>query len=1025
MVNFSSRRAITAATQLSALLASVLVFGGSTAAQFDTQWSNPLIGDWFISGNWSGGVPDALDSTLIANGGVAAISSPGAITGDIDVGGPAGNGGLSITGGGTLTQTTSISSIGAWAGRTGTVTVNGNGSFWDASALVVGGGGSGIGTLNIENGADVTGYDLYLGGGSAATGSLTVTGPGSTLALTNNADVFILVIGNGGTGTMTVSNGGVVTSPFTARIGYSSTSHGSVLVTGVGSRWSSSGIVLVGAPDNVGPGVGSLRIANGGVVQAPAIRVANTASVEVDNGSSTIAGLAIAGGASTPNLNNLGEVSVGVNSDGRMTVSGGGDVWTAAGYIGRNAGRTGAATVQGAGSTWNNSGDMLVGASGTGLLEIRGGATVTNVRAHVGFNANSSGSVLVTDPGSTWTGSGSFFIGNGGSGSLQVLNGATASTAGNSYLGFSTFSQGSATVSGVGSTWNTANTLAIGGSLTDPGGPFGSTLRIESGGVVNAASTILYNSGIIELTEAATLNSPISSRGGLIRTFNAATHAGPISLDSGNLSVTCNTLNATATLSGPLSGPGGLTKSGFPGFTGTLRLTANNTYAGPTTINSGTLLVDGSITSATTVNTGGTLGGSGTVGSIAVMSGGALAPGNSAGLLSSGDASFHGGGNYDFELLTDGSGLAGTEWDSLAVAGTLDVSTLSAANRFNIRLKSLGDANAAGPLTNWNPGVDHTWPSIVSTTGGMTGTVDSTFFHVDTTNFHNAIHGTFQLVQNGNSLDLNYDAADVVDGVLVTNFAEPLRHATPIGNNPNPADPPEGSGAPWYWAAQQFQSDGLPHQLVSIQAKVGDGSTTPPPVVVAELHADNDGTIGDLIGTFAAPDVSGPPSELEFLPDLPMTLDPGTKYWFVLGSATPGDGTFFWQYINTNLAAGTGLIGNFADSTTSGADWNYHDSLFPYYLQVNVLTTIPGDFNGDNAVDAADYVVLRNDPGAVEGQFDEWRANFGQVNGEDAADSSIGTNVAVPEPAAMVLMIFAAPALLPAIRKSRRGMLRS
>lgn len=695
------------------------------------------------------------------------------------------------------------------------------------------------------------------------------------------------------------------------------------------------------------------------------------------------------------------DLRIGGSSAGTMTAPAGTVIASVNASIGYAVGSTGTATIAGSRAQWNNANDLLVGASGTGSLEIRGGASVTDFRAHVGFNANSSGSVIVSDPGSNWSGTGSFFIGNGGSGSLQILNGATASTSGNGYLGFATFSQGSATVSGNGSTWNIANSLAIGGNLTDPGGPFASTLRIETGGVVNAAATILHNAGVLELTEGATLNSPIASRGGLIRTFNSATHTGNISLDAGNLSVTCNTLSATATLSGVLSGPGGLTKSGFGG-SGTLRLTASNTYTGPTTIHSGTLQVDGSIASATTVNSGGTLAGAGTVGPFTIMSGGAIAPGHGVGQLASGDASFRGGGSYSFELKNAGNGSAGSDWDSLNVDGTLDISSLSAASPFNLRLRSLNDANQSAPLGDWNPGVDHTWPLIITTTSGIAGTFDPALFRIDTAEFSNPVHGAFELVPDGNNLSLHYDATDVADGVLVTNVDQPLRYATPIGNNPNPVDPPEGPGAPWYWAAQQFQSDGYPHELVSIQARVGSGSTDTPPVIVAELHADSDGAIGELIGTFTPPDVTGAPTDLEFTPDAFVTLDPGAKYWFVLGSAVPGDGTFVWQYINTDVAAGTGAIGNFADSDTSGNVWNYHGSLFPYYLQVNVRTTIPGDVNGDDAVDAADYVVLRNNPALVQDELDEWRANFGVL-----ADGRLGNNAArsVPEPGPVVLLI--------------------
>ncbi|MBI3310110.1 MAG: S8 family serine peptidase, partial [Serratia liquefaciens] len=81
--------------------------------------------------------------------------------------------------------------------------------------------------------------------------------------------------------------------------------------------------------------------------------------------------------------------------------------------------------------------------------------------------------------------------------------------------------------------------------------------------------------------------------------------------------------------SNDISGHGGLTKEGI----GTLVLTGDNRYAGPTLINQGLLAVNGSVTSDVTVQNAGVLGGSGTVGSLTARSGGTVAPGNSIGTL--------------------------------------------------------------------------------------------------------------------------------------------------------------------------------------------------------------------------------------------------------------------------------------------------------------------------------------------------------------------------------------------------------
>ena len=88
-----------------------------------------------------------------------------------------------------------------------------------------------------------------------------------------------------------------------------------------------------------------------------------------------------------------------------------------------------------------------------------------------------------------------------------------------------------------------------------------------------------------------------------------------------------------------------------------MTLGASNTFTGNTTVNAGTLRVNGSLATASpvTVNNGGTLGGTGTVGSVTVYSGGHMAPGNSTvGTFTAASLGLSSGSILDYQF----SGLA-------------------------------------------------------------------------------------------------------------------------------------------------------------------------------------------------------------------------------------------------------------------------------------------------------------------------------------------------------------------------------
>ena len=73
-----------------------------------------------------------------------------------------------------------------------------------------------------------------------------------------------------------------------------------------------------------------------------------------------------------------------------------------------------------------------------------------------------------------------------------------------------------------------------------------------------------------------------------------------------------------------------------------------------------------------------------------------------------------------------------------------------------------------------------------------------------------------------------------------------------------------------------------------------------------------------------------------------------------------------------------------------------------------VAVTLPGDYNLNGIVDAADYVVWRKNDGTQAG-YDRWRANFGATSLGSGADSGAAVDhSAVPEPSRGVLLLSSA-----------------
>ena len=118
----------------------------------------------------------------------------------------------------------------------------------------------------------------------------------------------------------------------------------------------------------------------------------------------------------------------------------------------------------------------------------------------------------------------------------------------------------------------------------------------------------------------------------------------------------------------------------------------------------------------------------------------------------------------------------------------------------------------------------------------------------------------------------------------------------------------------------------------------------------------------------------------------------------------------------------TGVTPTGAFTVTSPYTWN----LSKLYTTGEVTLTavpgvLPGDFNHNGTVDAADYIVWRKKPGAnyTADDYNAWRTNFGQSLGSGAwASSAESPHANVPEPSTLTITFMAILRLM--ARRNRR-----
>lgn len=179
------------------------------------------------------------------------------------------------------------------------------------------------------------------------------------------------------------------------------------------------------------------------------------------------------------NAAGYGNVYVGYEGNGWLTISNGAVLSSVEGYVGQLSGLTGTVVVTGTETTWETSAGLYVGNFGEGTVNVENGAILKSRSGDLAYNAGSTGTVRVSGQGSTWEFTDNLRVGYRGAANLIIENGGTV-TGKNSYVGSSDGGSGIALVTGSGSIWTSSNVLNISGVSGD------AVLAIADGGVAES-----------------------------------------------------------------------------------------------------------------------------------------------------------------------------------------------------------------------------------------------------------------------------------------------------------------------------------------------------------------------------------------------------------------------------------------------------------------------------------------------------------------------------------------------------------
>ena len=513
-------------------------------------------------------IPDAANVTL-NSGGTLAFGARQETIGQTS---PSVAGSFTMSGGsltissGTLTLNRNPTITG------GTVTITSSGTMVANQELIMDGGsldvtytGASSAGLNLRGGAG-TGITYRSNGASGASLSSSGGGTGTALSLnTAGTTVFTINDAAGVDPEMTISmkltgnNGlqkeGAGTLVLSGANTYSATaSTGTIINNGILSVTSDGNLGTSGKAITLGGG--TLKITGAGFNSARAFTLTQNSTINnASGGSATLTGGLAKGGKNITFTGTGGTTFIGTTP-----ISGTADVIADATTLEYDVAQTYV------GPTFvRNAGTLKLGAANAMPTSTRSALTLDDSgTGNSIFNLNGNSAVVASLSGasssSATLGSGTLTIGtssgsatftgaiSGSGGSLVKDNGSTLTLSGNNSFG------GTLTVQG-----GTVATATVNNDSAN--GPLGSSPNSVTLGASSATGTLEYTGNTASSTKKFTM---------------AASGTGVFQIDNSGQNLT---------LSGLIDGSGALTKTG----SGTLSLSAANTYAGDTTISTGTL----------------------------------------------------------------------------------------------------------------------------------------------------------------------------------------------------------------------------------------------------------------------------------------------------------------------------------------------------------------------------------------------------------------------------------------------------